>query len=95
VGGAGPDTLIGDDRPNVLVGGGGDDLLIGLAGNDLIVGGPGRDRIDAGPGSDRVAIRDGQVDRARCGDGRDAVDADRSDKLIGCESKRAIAVKIP
>jgi Ca2+-binding RTX toxin-like protein len=95
VGGAGRDTLVGNDRPNVLVGGGGDDLIVALAGNDLVVGGLGRDRVDTGPGSDRVAIRDGRVDRARCGDGNDAVDADRSDKLIGCESKRAVAVKVP
>jgi Ca2+-binding RTX toxin-like protein len=95
IGGAGQDTLVGNDRPNVLVGGSGNDLLRGLGGNDLIVGGLGRDRIDAGGGSDRVAIRDGQVDRARCGDGRDAVDADKRDKLIGCESRRAVKVQVP
>jgi hypothetical protein len=31
----------------------------------------------------------------RCGDGRDAVSADKRDSMIGCESKRAVAVKLP
>ena len=95
VGGRGRDTLIGNDRPNGLAGGGGNDLVIGLGGADRIVGGLGRDRIDAGPGSDRIAVRDANVDRVRCGDGRDAVAADKRDKLSGCESKRAVAVKLP
>jgi Ca2+-binding RTX toxin-like protein len=95
VGGRSADVLIGNDGPNALVGGAGDDLLIGLGGNDLVVGGSGRDRVDAGAGADRVATRDGQVDRARCGDGRDAVAADAADRLIGCESRRAVTVAVP
>jgi Ca2+-binding RTX toxin-like protein len=95
IGGRGRDTLIGNDRPNGLAGGAGDDLVIGLGGADRIVGGLGGDRIDAGAGSDRVAVRDATVDRVRCGDGRDAVSADKRDSLIGCESQRAVAVKLP
>ena len=90
VGGSGRDSLTGNNRPNDLVGGGGNDLLVGLAGNDYLAGGTGNDRVDAGLGSDRVAVRDGQVDQVRCGAGPDAVDADKVDKLNGCESKRAV-----
>ena len=95
VGGKGRDTLLGNDRPNVLVGGAGGDRIVGLGGRDLIVGGLGKDRVDAGAGSDRVSMRDATVDQVGCGDGRDAADADRRDKLSACESKRAVAVKVP
>ena len=92
-GGAGRDSLTGNGRPNELLGGGGNDLLSGLEGNDFIVGGIGNDRVDAGPGSDRVAVRDGRVDQVRCGVGTDAVDADKADKLNGCESRRAVKAR--
>jgi Ca2+-binding RTX toxin-like protein len=94
IGGQGRDVLIGNAAPNLLIGGAGADLLIGLEGGDAIAGGAGRDRIDAGPGSDRVSARDGWVDRVRCGEDRDAVQADRGDRLIGCESRRAVAVGV-
>ena len=95
MGGRGRDTLVGNDRPNVLVGGGGADRILGLGGGDLIVGGLGKDSIDAGAGSDRLSVRDGTTDQVRCGDGQDAVDADKRDRLQDCESKRAVAVKLP
>ncbi|WP_353862031.1 M10 family metallopeptidase C-terminal domain-containing protein [Azospirillum formosense] len=43
LGGAGNDTLIGNDLDNLLVGGAGDDILIGGAGNDTLDGGEGID----------------------------------------------------
>jgi Ca2+-binding RTX toxin-like protein len=95
VGGPGRDTLIGNDRPNVLVGGGGADRILGLGGGDLIAGGLGEDSIDAGAGSDRLSVRDGAVDQVRCGDGLDAADADKRDRLEACESQRAVAVRVP
>jgi len=95
VGGRGRDTLVGNDRPNVLVGGAGADRILGLGGGDLIVGGQGKDSIDAGAGADRVAVRDGTTDQVRCGDGGDAADADKSDRLQACESKRAVKVTVP
>ena len=62
-GGAGNDTLIGDDNVNSLSGGDGDDslnglgandLLLGELGNDVLRGGAGNDSLDGGIGNDSV-----------------------------------------
>jgi hypothetical protein len=42
-----------------------------------------------------VAARDGGRDTVACGDGRDAADADKGDRLAGCESRRAVKVVVP
>ena len=52
IGGAGDDTLIGDDGWNYLLGGGGDDSVSGGAGNDTLVAGQGEDTLDGGAGFD-------------------------------------------
>jgi serralysin len=56
VGGAGADTLLGNQAQNVLRGGAGDDLLRGLAGDDLLVGGLGADTMEGGTGDDRYVV---------------------------------------
>lgn len=78
--GAGDDDAFGGAGIDSIVGGSGDDHLVGGAGHDRLTGGSGRDRIDA---------RDHAPDRVSCGSGRDSASGDRSDKLIGCEVKRA------
>jgi hypothetical protein len=72
----------GDD----IEGGPGDDHIRGQAGDDELVGGGGRDVVKAGGGDDTIDVRDGRVDRVRCGSGRDEVWADgRDDVTASCE----------
>jgi YVTN family beta-propeller protein len=84
-------------RHDVLRGGAGRDRLYGGAGHDRLHGGPGRDRLRGGPGRDRLRggvghdvlhVRGGERDHVHCGNGRDAVRADRHDRLRGCERIR-------
>ncbi|MBP2233681.1 serralysin [Sinorhizobium kostiense] len=51
-GGAGNDTITGNNAANVLWGNAGKDTLSGGNGNDNLVGGAGGDRLDGGNGSD-------------------------------------------
>jgi Ca2+-binding RTX toxin-like protein len=51
-GGAGSDTLIGNNVANVLVGNGGDDTLRGMGGNDQMNGNSGDDNLEGGGGND-------------------------------------------
>jgi Ca2+-binding RTX toxin-like protein len=55
-GGAGNDTLTGNDAANRLMGGAGNDTLRGLGGNDVLLGEDGNDKLYGGPGAD---IEDG------------------------------------
>lgn len=96
-GGAGPDLILAGPGNDFVNGGSGNDRIYGQGGRDRIFGGTGRDRIyvgsgvnrvDAGPGKDLVVSRNGRRDIVRCGLGRDTVQADRRDRLIGCERKR-------
>ena len=50
-GGAGSDTLIGDDLGNALFGNGGDDHLEGRGGDDVLDGSEGNDFLDGGAGT--------------------------------------------
>jgi len=52
IGGAGNDTLGGDQSGNRLNGGAGDDVLKGFDGNDFLIGGEGNDWLDVGAGRD-------------------------------------------
>lgn len=56
IGGAGGDTLRGNQAPNRLEGGAGNDLLDGRDGNDVLVGGRGADTMMGGPGSDTFVV---------------------------------------
>jgi uncharacterized repeat protein (TIGR01451 family) len=95
-GGLGNDRIGGDDGNDRLSGGPGNDILKGGSGadqidagsgNDRIDGGSGPDRISGGPGNDRIGAADRRRDRVNCGSGsRDAVRADRGDRLSGCET---------
>lgn len=51
-GGAGNDTLIGNNVANVISGNGGDDTIRGLGGNDQMNGNAGDDNLDGGEGND-------------------------------------------
>ena len=59
LGGAGNDTLIGNDAGNQLSGGGGNDILKGGAGNDRLIGGAGDDELTGGTGGDIYVIEAG------------------------------------
>jgi hypothetical protein len=62
-------------------------LVVGTAKADVIEGTPlWGDVIVAGAGNDRVHANDRHTDRVNCGPGRDAVWADRTDRLTGCET---------
>ena len=97
--GAGNDRVLGGGGPDCLEGQAGNDVLLGQAGSDRLVGGPGADRlvggagqnsVSGGRGNDRVNAANGVRDRVDCGRGRDAVTADRTDRLRGCERVRRV-----
>ncbi len=58
LGGAGADTLRGNQAMNALLGGGGRDSLEGRAGGDVLDGGAGADTMAGGTGDDRYAVDD-------------------------------------
>jgi len=89
-GGDGHDELYGDLGNDTIRGGKGPDYIEGGPGNDNIDGGPARDVILAGDGADVIKARDHQRDSIVCGNGKDTVIADRTDKLTGCEK-----IKLP
>lgn len=76
----------GRGGPDTLIGGSGEDFLFGGTGNDVLEGHAGFDYADAGAGNDQLRLRDSEIDRGLCADGTDAVVADASDALAGCES---------
>jgi Ca2+-binding RTX toxin-like protein len=75
-GGAGNDTIVGNDAG---------DRLHGLSGNDYIKGGAAEDRIEGGDGDDTIDSRDGRYDSIDCGPGNDTVYGDPADATEGCE----------
>jgi serralysin len=79
LGGAGADTLAGNQAANRLEGGAGNDLLAGRDGADLLVGGAGADTMEGGAGSD-VFVVDGPGDLVveRPGEGIDTVRVETS-----------------
>jgi hypothetical protein len=88
LGGAGDDTLTAGDPAVQLHGGAGADALRGGAGGDVLDGGAGDDRIVA-----RSPAPDGDV--VSCGEGADAFDVDRSDRVAGdCEGGRVDGVTV-
>ncbi|MBI5106798.1 MAG: calcium-binding protein [Solirubrobacterales bacterium] len=90
------DVLVGSDGAQTLQGGAGADVLDGRDGDDVLEGGDGADTLlgregadvlDGGAADDVLLARDsGVVDTVRCGDGTDAVTADREDVLDACET---------
>ncbi|MEP7130043.1 MAG: hypothetical protein ABI770_02835 [Sphingomicrobium sp.] len=53
-GGAGADTIYGNEGNDTLIGGDGNDYLAGQEGDDIVDGGAGNDFIGAGPGNDTL-----------------------------------------
>src|SRR5919202_516398 len=88
VGSASADVLRGTVSGDRLSGGRGRDTILGRGGADCLNGGPGRDTISGGAGNEVIDARDGAVDTVSCGPGRDTVQADRRDRLRGCERRR-------
>jgi Ca2+-binding RTX toxin-like protein len=84
----GNDRIDGGGGNDCIYGDAGDDVLVGGPGNDILSGGPGRDTFDAGPGNDLVLARDGVAEHVDCGPGRDTVEADATDRLVGCEIRK-------
>jgi hypothetical protein len=84
-GGPGNDLITGARFDDVLLGGPGRDRIRGGGGADIITGGTGADRIWGGAGRDLLEIRDVARDIVDCGTGRDSVNTDRHDRLVGCE----------
>jgi hypothetical protein len=76
------DTIVGTGRGNRLDGNGGRDRIVALGGADHVD--LDRGTVDAGPGNDRVGLDSGRA-RARCGPGRDRVEARGDPLLEGCE----------
>ena len=58
-GGAGDDTLTGNDQPNTLDGGGGDDSIDGALGSDTLRGDAGDDLLTGGSADDLLSGGDG------------------------------------
>ena len=95
-GGSGDDSIAAADIPNSLSGNRGNDTIDGGGGSDDVDGGNGADALTGGGandivegrgGDDRIFVRDGVNDRASCGAGNDAVQADRRDDVEGgCEA---------
>jgi Ca2+-binding RTX toxin-like protein len=54
IGGAGDDSITGNDGANRLIGNAGNDQLFGGAGDDVLDGGAGNDRLDGGAGADTM-----------------------------------------
>ena len=84
-GGSGDDAITGSRFDDTLDGGAGRDRISGRGGADVISGGSGSDELLGGAGRDTIRARDRARDTVSCGSGRDRVQADRRDRLTGCE----------
>ncbi len=82
-GGRGDDRLAGGDQPDKIIGGPGADAINGQAGRDVIL---------AGRGADLIIANDGARDYIRCGPGKDAVKADKRDR-VARDCERVVRVR--
>lgn len=74
IGGAGNDTLLGNQAMNHLSGGAGRDVLDGRAGNDVLDGGAGADSMRGGTGHDLYVVDDpGDIVLELFGEGTDTL----------------------
>ncbi|WP_188111220.1 PD40 domain-containing protein [Nocardioides antri] len=82
-GGAGPDTLFGDDSANLIQGGRGDDTVLAAGGVDTVSGGGGEDTLVGDDGDDQLSGEGGD-DVLRGGDGGDTMTGgDDADQIAG------------
>ena len=94
----GSDTLSGGSGDDYILGGLGADRISGGNGDDYLFDGAGEygtdssvDRLSGGAGNDTILASNGNTaqDIITCGDGRDTVEADRSDDVADdCERVR-------
>jgi Ca2+-binding RTX toxin-like protein len=88
-GGAGPDTLSGDDAANTIGGGLGDDTIHGAGGNDTLTGDQGQDALSGDSGNDTLFAGsdfsgDTSPNSLSGGTGRDSlIGGERKDHLHG------------
>lgn len=82
IGGAGNDTIIGNELGNNLQGNAGRDVLTGAAGNDRILGGGGADRLSGDAGSDVLFGGDAN-DTIYGGYGADTIQGGNGNDVIG------------
>lgn len=89
-GGAGNDTILGQDGDDILYGGtgndhitgfGGDDTAYGEDGNDTLIGSGGNDILDGGAGADDLKGRDGD-DTLRGGAGNDLIRGENGNDIL-------------
>jgi Ca2+-binding RTX toxin-like protein len=86
-GGAGGDSLIGNELTNLLDGDAGDDVITAGAGSDALLGGTGADQLNA---------RDGTIDYVECGPGPDTAIVDAADIVMAdCEQVQPPASATP
>ncbi|CCG07417.1 FecR domain-containing protein [Pararhodospirillum photometricum] len=104
IGGAGNDTLTGDNAANALQGGAGSDSLVGLGGNDTLDLGIGGGLIDAGAGDDdgRFTLTAGAEVTVAGGAGTDTLvitvtdaDLEDTDRLAALAQVRAFVEAHP
>jgi serralysin len=83
VGGAGADTLRGNDALNHLSGGAGADLFEGRGGDDVLDGGAGADTLRGGAGNDRYLLDDaGDLVAELSGEGMDTIVSSLSNTIL-------------
>lgn len=91
-GGAGDDTIFGNEGDDEINGGTGNDTLFGDEGHDTMSGGADHDRMEGGTGNDKMRGQDGDdilsggegTDYLHGGTGNDALSGDAGkDKLVG------------
>ena len=82
---SGNDSITGGRDSDLISGGRGNDRIAGGDGPDNVKGDAGRDRLSGGAGRDSINSRDSSRDTVSCGPGRDRVEADRRDRVRGCE----------
>lgn len=83
-GGAGNDTITGNDLDNVLSGNGGSDIIHGADGDDTIDGGAGNDTLNGGAGDDTLVGGAG-IDTLIGGAGDDLIYFNSLDNLSGLD----------
>jgi Ca2+-binding RTX toxin-like protein len=96
-------TLVGTKNADTIKGKGGKDYIYGLQDNDKLFGNDGDDNIDGGKGNDDLhgnadndfldSVDGSNKDTDDCGSGKDAVAADKGDKISNdCETVKKFSL---